>query len=394
MLRPMTVIALLLVAANLRPAITGVGPLMTTLVNTTHLPHAVAGIITTIPLITFGLVSPWAPRLARRWGMEKTLTGGLGLIAVGTLVRTLGSSAALLSGMAFIGVGAALGNVLLPSWIKRDFPARSGLYTGLYVTVMNIFAALGSGLSVPLAQSFGWRPALAIWAGPALVGLLVWLPLASRQTPPVSSTRHPQGFWRSPLTWQVTFFMGLQSLLFYASVAWLPIWLHTRGMRLADAGWLVSLMQLVSLPATLMMPLWAHRLKTPYLLVLTVAGFFLAGYGGLLWLSNPLAMAGSVILVGMGAGSSISLALAFFTLRTRTPEEAGQLSGIAQSVGYGVAASGPLIVGYLYHASGHWALAGGFLIGVTVLMTWAGLGASRDVTLDADAPPISASTHA
>ena len=375
--------AILLAAANLRPAITGVGPLIATIVHDTDLSPTLAGLVTTLPLLAFGLVSPLAPHIARRLGLERALSLGLVILGVGTVLRAQGSEVALLVGMFWVGAGIAIGNVLLPSLVKRDFPGQIGVMTGAYVTVMNVFAGIGSGVSVPLASHFGlaWRGSLSIWALLAVIGLCAWIPYLKYRHQPDA----PQGpgFWRSPIAWQITLFMGLQSLLFYVNVAWLPTLLHDRGFSLALSGWIVSLVQIVSLPATFLMPVLAERQRRQHSLVIATATMFIVGYLGLWLMTSPLWSVIWVICVGFGSGVSISLALAFFSLRTHRHESAARISGMAQSIGYLLAALGPITAGYLYAITHSWAWPLAMLIVVSLFMTAAGLGASRDVYLDA-----------
>lgn len=384
--RVFIIAAIILMAANLRPTITGVGPLIAFISHGTGLSPSLAGLVTTLPLISFGLISPVAPRIANRMGIERTLFMGLVILGVGTLLRAKGSSAALLIGMFLVGAGVAIGNVLLPSLIKRDFPTQVGLMTGTYVTVMNVFAGLGSGISVPLSQNLGlgWQGALSIWVLLTFVGLASWIPHLRQRHLPESTPGG--GFWRSPLAWQITFFMGLQSLLFYVNVSWLPTLLHDRGLSLSVAGWLVSLIQIVSLPGTFLMPILADRRPTQHHLVWAVAGMFAVGYAGLLLTSGRVIAILWTIFVGFGAGVSISLALAFFSLRTRNHRNAGQISGMAQSVGYFLAAIGPVTVGYLHASTNSWTWPLILLLTVVMLMTLSGLGASRDAYLDEPGP--------
>lgn len=377
------IVAIIFLAANLRPAITGVGPLISAITRGTGLTPGVAGLVTTLPLISFGVVSPLAPKLARKLGIERTLFLSLAVLLAGTLIRAIGTAPWLLAGMLLAGAGIAVGNVLMPSLVKRDFPERIGLMTGLYTTVMNVFAGLASGLSVPLSHHWGlgWQGSLAAWGALGVLGLIVWLPHLSQRHLP--SAARAGGFWRSPLAWEMTLFMGLQSFLFYVNVAWLPTLLHDRGLSLNLAGWLVSLMQIISLPGTFVVPILAGRQRQQVSLVLAVALAFFVGYLGLLVTTNEAATIICLVLVGFGAGASISLALALFSLRTRHHEHAGQISGMAQSVGYLLAGLGPLTVGYLHTATQSWTGPLLLLLVVVVLMAVSGVGAGRDRFVDA-----------
>lgn len=380
--RILIIVGIILIAANLRPAITGVGPLISSIAAGTGLSSGMAGLVTTLPLVAFGLASPLAPRLARRVGLERALFFGLIILGVGTLLRAQGTAFSLLLGMFLVGAGVAVGNVLLPSLVKRDFPTQVGIMTGMYVTVMNVFAGLGSGISVPLARSMGlgWRGSLAFWVLLVLLGLLVWVPhLSQRHVPDAEAG---PSFWRSRAAWQMTCFMGFQSFLFYVNIAWLPTLLHDRGFSLSLAGWLVSLVQIVSLPGTFIMPILAQRQRSQHNLVAATAVLFLLGYLGLLLTHSPFWLVVWIIFVGFGSGVSISLALAFFSLRTRDHENAGQVSGMAQSVGYLLAGAGPISVGYLHAATHSWSWPLIMMLAVVLLMSAAGFGAARDIFVE------------
>ncbi len=380
--RGFLILAVVLMAANLRPTITGVGPLISDIVQGTGISGTLAGLVTTIPLMAFGLISPLAPRWARRFGLERTLITGLGILLAGTLLRSWGGPWTLLSGMFLVGAGAAIGNVLLPSLIKRDFSRHIGIMTGIYTTTMNVFAGIASGISVPLARQMhlGWRGSLESWAVLSLVALVVWLPLARHHHTP--DEERPSLLMHSLIAWQITLFMGLQSFLFYVNVAWLPTLLHDRGMSLTMAGWLVSLMQIVSLPATFIVPILAGRQARQQHLVLWISALFLIGYAGLLTTRGTIVSVIWVIFVGFGAGASISLALLFFSLRARTHQLAGNISGMAQSIGYVLAACGPISVGLFHSWTGSWALPLSVMLLVVVLMAVFGLGAGRDVFVE------------
>ncbi len=204
-----------------------------------------------------------------------------------------------------LGLAIAVGNVLLPSLVKREFPEHTGLLMGVYITVMNSGAALGAGVSVPLAQvqqgNVGWRSALGVWALPALVAAVVWLYLLRGERPVASAAAVPAqgGLWRSPLAWQVTLFMGLQSVVFYASIAWLPEVLQDSGMSAAQAGWMVSLMQFVGIPAALIAPILAGRRPAQRDLLAAAALSSGAGILGLL-LSGSVLTVLWVSLLGLG----------------------------------------------------------------------------------------------
>src|SRR5829696_6291474 len=313
------VLGIVLLAANLRPALTGVAPLIGQIRADTGISNGVAGLLTTMPLLAFALLSPIAPRVARRFGMERVLLASLLVLAAGILLRCAGAVAVLLSGTAILGAAIAVGNVLLPGLVKREFPERAGLTTSVYSTSLGISAALAAGVSVPLAQlaGIGWRGALAVWALPAVLACVAWLPQLGRKDLPArqSGSNSPsiRDLWRSPLAWQVTLFMGLQSLAYYVTLTWLPEILQEGGMGAARAGWMLGLSQAVAILAMFSAPVLAER--RPSQRGLVVVAVLLSGAGALgLLVAGSAAAALWVVLLGLGQGASLSLSLTFVAL--------------------------------------------------------------------------------
>lgn len=393
------VTGIVIAAANLRAALTSVGPLIGEIRADTGISGGAAGLLTTLPLICFAALSLLAPALARRFGTRRVLTSSLLLLAAGIALRSVPPVAALFAGTVVLGLAIAVGNVLLPSLVKRDFPAHTGLLTGVYITVMNTGAALGAGVSVPLARQgdFGWRGALGVWALLALLAAVVWLfllrggrPMGSPEaTPTPHGERRYGGLWKSQLAWQVTLFMGLQSVVFYASIAWLPEVLQSDGLSAAQAGWMVSLMQFVGIPTALFAPILAGRCSSQRGFLAAAALLSGAGILGLLLSggSGVTVTALWVSLLGLGQGASISLALILFVLRTTDAGGAAALSGMAQSVGYLLAATGPFLVGVLHDLTHSWSLPLALLFAVAMGLLFAGLGAGRDAHVTPERRP-------
>ena len=385
------VLGIVLLAANLRPALTGVAPLIGQIRADTGISNGVAGLLTTLPLLAFALLSPIAPRVARRFGMERALLASLLVLAAGILLRGAGAVAALLSGTAILGAAIAVGNVLLPGLVKREFPERAGLMTSVYSASLGISAALAAGVSIPLAQlaGVGWRGALAVWALPALLAGVAWLPQLGRNDRPVDpSARNAPAFndlWRSPLAWQVTLFMGLQSLAYYVTLTWLPEILQAEGMSASRAGWMLGLSQAVAIVTMFLAPMIAERRPSQRGVVAVAVGASGVGVLGLL-VAGYAASAVWVVLLGLGQGASFSLALTFFALRASDPGHAAALSGMAQSVGYLLAAGGPLLFGVLRDATGSWKVPLALLLTVTACLLIAGLGAARDAHVGPPSP--------
>jgi CP family cyanate transporter-like MFS transporter len=382
---------IVLLAANLRPALTGVAPLIGQIRTDTGVSNGVAGLLTTLPLLAFGVLSPVAPRLARRLGMERALLASLLVLAAGILLRSAGAVTALFLGTAILGAAIAVGNVLLPGLIKREFPERAGLMTSVYSTALGISAALAAGASVPVAQltGMGWRGSLALWALPALLAAIAWVPQARRSDlPENASSRTPHGvsgLWRSALAWQVTLFMGLQSLAYYVTLTWLPEILREEGMSAARAGWMLGLTQAVAIVTIFLAPVIAGRRSSQRGVVVVAVSLSGAGTLGLL-VAGSTASALWVVLLGLGQGACFSLALTFFALRAPDSEHAAALSGMAQTAGYLLAAAGPFLFGVLRDATHAWDVPLALLLAITVCLLIAGLGAARDAHVATPAP--------
>lgn len=371
-----------LVGLNLRPAITSVGPVLTDIERTTGLTATTAGLLTTLPVLAFGLCAPLAPVIARRYGIEATVAGSLVLLVAGLVTRVGPSVAFLFAGTAAAGVAIAASNVLVPALVKRDFPRRAGMVMGLYAVALSAGAALAAGVTVPLVRGVGegWRGGLALWAVPASVALVVWLCTTAGSHHVITPVHASARLWRDPLAWQVTVFMGLQSFGYYTLVTWVPTIFQQHGVSAGTAGWLLSLAGFSSLPTAFLAPVLA---STPARARLVVVGAMVAdgvALGGLLW--HPVAGAFAwMILLGLASGTAISLALSFIVARAPSPHRAAELSGMAQMVGYLLASLGPLVLGALRDATGGWTVPLAVMVVALVPELLSGLGAARPLVV-------------
>ncbi len=317
------------------------------------------------------------------------MVGLLAAIAAGVALRGAGSIPALFAGSLLAGGGIGLGNVLMPAILKRDFAGHPALMTGIYTTALCLGAAIAAGIAVPLLDATGfWGASLAVWALPAAAALLsagwVWRRrIFSRDRRAVAV---PAGMrlLRSPLAWQVTGFMGLQSMLAYAVFAWLAPMLRSRGDDARSAGLVVSVCVLSQMFASLPTPALAARLRSQSapaaLSALTIAASFV----GLA--RAPLAWQwGFSVLLGLGAGAAFALAIMLMVLRSADAAVAGALSSMSQSFGYTAAAFGPLLVGLLHARSGGWGGAEALFVAAGVAAAIAGGLAGRPRVLRAAA---------
>jgi len=370
-------------ALNLRPAIVAASPILDTIRQDTGMTAIAAGLLTTLPLLCFGLIAPLAPGLGRRLGMEPALLWTMAAVCCGSALRLTPSTVALMAGTVVVGAGVAVANVLLPGVIKRDFPDRIGLMTGLYSMSLYAGAALAAGLTVPIGTALGlhWRPELAMWGLPALVALVLWAPQSRRRSRPsaaqAAAAQHPvRGMWSHPIAWLVTGYMGMQSLAYYAAAAYLPSMLTNAGMSAGTAGWMLSVSSLVGVAGAFTSPVLARHVR-PGLLAVTGAVVTGAGFAGLAAAPTSLPYLWMVLL-GLGQGAAISLAMLFVVLRSPDARHTAQLSSMAQFVGYLLAAAGPLVLGAVHQSTGGWTVPLIILIVLLVPQAALGLGASVD----------------
>jgi CP family cyanate transporter-like MFS transporter len=383
-------------AVNLRASITGLPPVFPELSSALHLSSASIAVLAAVPVLCFAVFSGPAAPLSRRFGEERVLLGALALLAGGLLLRGAAPGSLLFPGTVLAGAAIALMNVLLPSLIKRRRPEHAGLLIGGYLLTLASGAVIGSLIAVPVFRAAGggtggsaWavRLTLGLWALPAAAAALAWLPqLRYRTRPerPWPGTGRPRragpAVYRHALGWQVAAFMGLQSMYYYATLSWLPILFRSRGVSAAGAGDLLALMNLGNAVTAMLIPVLAHRARDQRLLI---AATTLASAGGLSGtLFAPVGGAAAwTLLLGLGQGAGLALAIFFTVARAPDPVTAASLSGFVQGAGYLIAGAGPLAVGFLHAATGGWTAPVLALLAVAALESWAGWLAARARTL-------------
>lgn len=371
--------SLVLIAFNLRPLFSSLSVLLPELIQSTSLTPATAGYLTTLPVLCLGLFAPVAPRLSQRIGPERCLLLVLLLLALGTALRGSGNLYGLFAGSALAGAAIATGNVLLPSVVKRDFPHRAALMTGLYTMALCGGAACGAALTLPLTHYFAdsWQAGLAIWGLPAALVLLLWLPQSLRSKTPSRHIRHSvQGLSRDPLAWQVSFFMGLQSALAYCVMGWMAPILRSRGLDGIEAGFMTSVSVMLQVATCLLVPALAVRLRNQSMLNAALALIAAIALIGLLFAPVSTLWIWAVIQ-GVGQGGLFAMAMTVIVLRSPDSHVAAHLSGMAQGIGYVLAASGPLLVGILHSATGNFDAAVWVFAAVGLATAFNGWGAGR-----------------
>jgi MFS transporter, CP family, cyanate transporter len=391
---------------NLRGAITSLPPIFPELQARLHLSAAVVSVLAATPVICFGVVSGFAAWWSRRLGEERVLLIAIIALVAGLLLRGAAPGVMLFPGTVLASGAIAVMNVLLSSLIKRRWPERAGLLIGLYITALSVGAITGSLVSVPLWNASGGSVSLTLgWlAGPAALAAVLWLPQAKYGTrrrpgpstgteravdaplPQPATTPTPQtmarrvAVHRHPLAWQVTAFMGIQSLLYYATLSWLPTILRDRGESASGAGDLLALMGVGNLAVSLIVPVLAQRMRTQHVLVVPTVVAMAVGLAGAMYAPLGSAVAW-VLILGMGQNAALSLAIFFTMARAPHPAAAASLSSLAQAAGYLLASTGPLEVGLLHSATGSWNLPVGVLFVLNGILLVAGLLAARPLVL-------------
>jgi CP family cyanate transporter-like MFS transporter len=401
------VAGILVLALNLRSAITSLPPVFPELQSALHISAGSLALLAAIPVLCFGVFSGVAAPLSRRYGEERVLGAALLLLAAGLLLRGLSPAALLFPGTIVAGAAIALMNVLLPSLVKRRVPERAGLFIGLYLLMLAAGAIVASVLAIPVfnaaggsahagvatADSAAVRLTLALWAGPALLAALVWLPQLRFRTLPEDAAlaaaeagsgrrRGALAMARSALAWQVTLFMGLQSLSYYATLSWFPTMFRDRGVSAAHAGDLLALMNLGNAVTALLLPVLAQRVADQRRLAAWSMLATAAGLAGAVFGPAVLA-AGFMVLLGLGQGASLGLGIFYTMARAPEPVTAASLSAFAQGVGYLIASAGPLTIGLLHDATGGWTAPGLVLLAVCLLQLITGWLAGRARTVPA-----------
>ncbi|MCJ2139688.1 MFS transporter [Methylobacterium sp. E-066] len=380
-------LALMLVAFNLRPALSTIGPLLATIRESTGLSAGGAAILTTLPVLCLGIACALAAPLIRRIGPDLAVLVGATILAAGLALRGLGGLGPLFTGTALAAIGIGLDNVLLPALVKRDFSGSSGLMTGLYTMTLCLGAAAGAGAAVPVEHALGggWPSALAIWALPALVAGFLWIPFARR----TASNAAPSAgrLLRDPLAWWVTGFMGLQSSLAYTLFGWLPLLLQARGLSALDAGLYASLMTLVQAPGALITAMLAARVRDQRAWIVAIPGLTAAAFLVLAFGPEALRIPAACAL-GFGIGGCFGLGLTLIVLRAADAASAAGLSAMAQGIGYTGACLGPLAFGFAHEATGGWGLAGGLFVTIAITAILVGQAAGRDRKVSAAAPDL------
>jgi CP family cyanate transporter-like MFS transporter len=352
------IVALVAVAANLRPAIAGVPPLVPQIEAELHLSNAWLGVLTLLPVLCMGVFAPLAHWASTIWGSAPVVMAATVLLTIGSAMRLGGSNVVVLyTATLVVGIGIAVVGTLLPRLVKTLFPPeRVGLITGVYMLAIMLGATIGAGLSDPLATALGsWEQSLAAWSLLGVLGLIAWAPLALvvwRHRAQVTAQSIGSALpWRSAAAWLIAAYLATQSFAFYSTLAWMAPSYVKLGWEADDAGYLLSAFTAVQIVAGLLMPVISDRVRDLRLLLIPAtiaAALGLVGIG----VAPAAAPWFWAALIGFGQGSAFALALVLLVRFAATPHASGGLSAMGFLVGYGIASVGPLVMGALRDATG------------------------------------------
>jgi CP family cyanate transporter-like MFS transporter len=377
---PAMVLAIVLLALNLRTVLASLPPLVADVRADLGLSGATAGLLTTLPVLCLGALAPLAPRLVARVPIERALMLCAVATAAGAGLRGAGTTAALLAGGVVAGAAIAIAQALVPVLIRSRFSAQAGMLTGAFSMALVLGSTLAAGAAVPLADALGgsWAASLAAWATPAALAAVVWLRWGME---PGTVVKRGGGaaLRGSPLAWSVSAFFGVQSMAFYASLSWIPSILEDAGWSAEAAGALLALASLVGLAPAFVVPVLAARPGGQLRLLAAVVGLPLAGLLGVL--AVPGAAPAWMVLIGIGQSGALGLALMLPLQRGGDAATAASLTAMALCVGYLVAAAGPWLLGAVHDAAGGWTLPLVVLIAITAAELLPGIPAALERTI-------------
>lgn len=362
---------------NLRAALTGVGPLVSMIQSDLHLSSGATGFITTIPLLAFAAMSLLVSKISARLGEGKTILLSFIILAGGLLVRSYLGTAGLFLGTVLAGVGIAFGNVLLPVIIKGNFPEKAAALTSVYTASMGLFASIAAAISAPLALQAGWKNSMAVWVILVVIGILFWLPFVPMKMKQEQGDA-VKGLCKNSIAIWLSLFMGLQSLLFYCFVAWLPTILAVKGFDAETAGYLFSIYQILGIPASFLTPLLAGRKNDQRMVVSLIVAAYVLGLLMITVFQVKAVIGIGVAICGFCSGCCLSIAMLMINTRASNAAVSGQLSGMSQAVGYILAAVGPSAMGVIFDLTQNWTITLTILIVMLVPLFAAGWNAARD----------------
>ncbi len=378
----LALLALIFISLVLRPPVGAMGPLVDELQAVEGYSLFQVGLLTSLPVVCFGIGAFAGPSLVKRLTLNRAMMWVLVALFVAMVLRSFGGYVSLISFTVVIGLAIAIGNVLIPTIVREQFPNKLALVTGLYVTLLAISASLSASIAVPSSELFGgWRMALAIWLVPTALAIIFWMPISkvsvhAEETTSATHAEERRAVLVSPLAWAIVAFFGLQSAGFYAILNWLPSLLIDRGYTAIEAGTLLGLCTSIGIPTGFLISMVIRRFKSLSFLAVFVSLFTLAGL--VILLVDPHQAVLACVVTGFGFAATFPLSLTLVGSRASTSTQTTQLSALAQGWGYLIAAIGAFAFGYFKDVTGDWTISLWVLIGITFVQLISGAFAGKD----------------
>lgn len=379
-------VAIVLTGLNLRTAVTSIGPVLQEIEDGLGISSGLAGVVTTMPVICFALIGFAGPSLSARFRDSHVLSSSLAAMAAGLVLRGIAPTFWLfLAGTVLAMVGGALGNVLLPSLVKRYFPGRTGLLVGAYTTAMSLGGTAAAVSTAPIAAAAGtdgWRWAVAVWAVPAVIATVPWLlvPARAGSTRTTHTAVRMSDLRHSRMALALMIFFGIQGLEAYVVIGWAASYLRDMGLSAATAGLLLGLNQVIGIPLSALVPSLTVRPRMQRPLLMAFMAFYVLGWTGL-WVA-PRTVPWLWMALLAAAMASFPMVLTLLGMRARTAETTAALSTYAQSWGYVISGVGPLLVGVLLGATGSYVPMFVLVLAGVVVLAWTGWLITRERFVD------------
>lgn len=375
-------LSLVFISLAIRPPVASIGPLVEELVRTEFLSLFQVSLMTSLPIVCFGIGAFASPALVKRFTLNKAMMFVLVVMAIAMATRLIGGFPALITSTILIGFAIAIANVLIPTIVREQFPTRIELITGVYVTLLAISASFAAAIAVPSSEWLGgWRGALVVWIIPAVLAIVFWVPLfrsksVGKITSVATHAEERKAVVKSSLTWGIVFFFGLQSGGFYSILNWFPSLLIDRGMSAVDAGSLLGLTTFVGVPSGFIASLIFRKFKSLSFIAIVMTSLTLTGLL-MIWLTPDLLVL-ACIITGFGFAATFPLSLTLIGSRASTSTQTTQLSALAQGWGYLISAAATFIFGLLRDVTGTWDASLILVSVLTFIQLFAGAVAGRN----------------
>lgn len=377
-------LAIILMSAIVKTPLTAVSSLLSMIQAEYALDAGAAGILNSIPLLAFAVISLFISTLAQRYGAGKVCLGGMLCLTVGIIGCSFFGVTGLYAGMLLIGISIAVGSVLLPAVIKAYFPDHIGPMTSVFTTVMSALPGVAGGISVPLALAFSWNISMGIWAVVAAAILLLWIPNLKCSINADGEVSRARDVMRSPMSWWITLLCSMSCLLFYSLLSWLATILQAKGFDSETAGYFSSLFVLIGIPGSFVIPIVANKLSNQSVLGVCVGMLYLLGIVMLMAVDSWGLILTAVILCGVGTSTVFSYCISTFSIHTKSAADASTLSGMAQSLGYFLGAVGPFVMGKLFDLTMNWNISLIMLLVAAALAVLAGYKTGKPHIINQD----------